>query len=93
MGKIVNIMVWQADQIGPGSRIMATLGCSAAERLLRAYLHALGDSNKTTGDYVRAMENGRPANVQDKAKIATDSTDRLQAAREAFQMHRRKHRC
>jgi len=72
---------------------MATLGCSAAERLLRAYLQAIRDSNKAHADYVRALENGKHALVRAKANKAGDSTDCLRAAREAFEMHRQKHRC
>jgi hypothetical protein len=79
--------------IGLDHRIMATLECSAAERLLHAYLLAIRDSNKANGDYVRALETGPLKLVRAKAKIATDLTDRLQAARQAFQLHRRRHRC
>src|SRR5690349_16094004 len=90
---MVNTMAWQADQIGLEYQIMATLGCSAAERLLRAYLRAIRDSNKAHGDYLRALEEGNRALVRAKAYEARDSTDCLRAAREAFEMHRRKHRC
>jgi hypothetical protein len=80
-------------QHGLEYRIMATLGCSAAEQLLRVYLQAIRGSNKANQDYLRAMQNGAHRSVQNKAKVARDSIGRLQAAREAFQEHRRKHLC
>ena len=86
-------MVWQAAQSDLDYPIMATLRCSAAERLLRAYLQAIRDSNKANRDYARALKQGSPTQVRAKARIARDVTDRLRAARQAYQLHKRRHRC
>ena len=72
---------------------MATLGCSAAERLLSAYLEAIRESNKANLDYAQVLQTGAPTQVRAKGKIASDSTERLRVAREAYQLHRRKHHC
>jgi hypothetical protein len=84
-------MVWQAEQNGLGNLIMVTLGCNAAERLLHAYLQAIRDVNKANLEYARALKKG--SGVPAKAKIARDVTERLRVARQAFQLHRRRHRC
>ena len=84
-------MVWQAEQNGLGNLIMVTLGCNAAERLLHAYLAAIRDSNKANKQYAQALKKGLGALAQ--ARIAKDLTERLRVARQAFQLHRRRHRC
>ena len=84
---------WQTGGIGLEHEIMATLGCSVAEKLLRSYLQAIHELNRVGQAYVHAAENGLPAQARSQAKLAADSTDRLQAAREAYQRHIRKHRC
>lgn len=86
-------MAWQVAQIGLDYQIMATLGCSAAERLLRAYLQAIRNSNKANRDYARVLKEGSPGMARAKAKIAREATDSLRDAREAYQVHRRRHRC
>ena len=87
------LRAWQTEQIGLDYRIMATLGCSAAERLLRAYLRAIRDSNRANREFARVLESGPRAQARIKAKVAAEATDRLQAARQAFQLHKRRHRC
>jgi len=83
----------QSGRIALGYQIMATLACTDAERLLRAYLQAIRHSNRATQDYARVLKTGPRGLVKATANIAGDVTDRLRDAREAFQVHVKRHRC
>jgi len=86
-------MAWHAAHIGLNYQIMLRLECSAAERLLRAYLEAVHDSNKAAEEYLTALQQGLRDQVPQKAKVVSEVTDRMKLARQQFQLHRRKHRC
>jgi len=75
------------------SENMAALGCKQAERLLWVYLEALGDSGRTHGDFVRAIQTGPTDLISVMGKQMKLSVARVAEAREAFQEHNEEHRC
>jgi len=72
-------------------RDMATLGSSAADRLLRLYLKALRDSNSASQEYVYALQSGAGKPIRSKASAARGMLVTVRAAREAFQHTSKKH--
>jgi cellobiose-specific phosphotransferase system component IIA len=69
---------------------MAKLRCRVAERLLMAYLKALGDSNQTYLDCLRKLQSGRTGTTQ---KELSNRNRQLQSAHEALQVHIEDHGC
>jgi hypothetical protein len=72
---------------------MAKLGCRQAERLLWVYLEALGESGRTHGDFVRAIQTGPTDLISVVVKRMKLSVARVGEAREAFQEHNLEHKC
>jgi len=73
--------------------IMATVGCKQAERLLWEYLEALGNSHRAQLDYVEAIRTGSIGTIKAKEKAVKVMTDRVRAARRAFEHHAAEHAC
>lgn len=72
---------------------MAALGCRQAERLLWAYLGALGESGKAYSDFVRAIHSGPTHLINDMAKKMKMAVSAVGDARAAFQQHSKEHGC
>jgi hypothetical protein len=73
--------------------IMRAVGCKQAERLLWEYLEALGDSHRAQLDYVEAIRSGSIGSIKAKEKALKGMTDRVRAARRAFEQHAAEHKC
>src|SRR5215831_5034805 len=72
---------------------MAALGCSQAERLVWAYLGALGDSGKAYSEFVRAIESGPTGLIASMSKKMKVAIAGVTHARSAFQQHCKEHDC
>jgi uncharacterized protein with NAD-binding domain and iron-sulfur cluster len=66
---------------------MANLRSRAAERLLRAYMKALSDSNKACREYVSAVRTGAKKPMRNKAGAATQMAAEVKTARTALQRY------
>src|SRR5262245_15251396 len=72
---------------------MAALGCKQAERLLWAYLSALGEWGKTYRDFVRAIQTGPTKLITVRMKEMKKGVASIAAARTEFQQHCKEHSC
>src|SRR5690242_18967576 len=72
---------------------MAALVCRQAERLLWAYLGALGDSGRAYSDFVRAIHSGPTDLINDMSKKMKLAVAAGSEARSAFQHHSKLHGC
>src|SRR5215472_13968151 len=72
---------------------MAALGCRQAERLLWAYLGALGDSGRAYSDFIRAIHSGPTDLITERAKKMKLAVAAVSDARSVFQKHSKEHGC
>ena len=74
-------------------RRMATVRCRQAERLLWAYVEALGDSNRAYTEYVRTIRSGSIGSIRAMDKSLREKMEVVRQTRRAFEEHAREHGC
>ena len=79
--------------MGRFAEIMVALGCKHAERLLWAYLGALGESGKAHSAFVHAIHTGPTNLINEMSKKLKLTVAAVSHARAAFQQHSQEHGC
>src|SRR5689334_8482085 len=72
---------------------MATVRCRQAERLLWAYVEALGDSNKAYTNYIRTLGCLPKGSIKAMERLVREKMLAVRRARHAFEEHAREHGC